>query len=138
VLSQVAHVEAGVPWIAILLVHAVFFFDACFTLTKRASRGESFWRPHREHNYQLLIRSGWSHTRTTLLLWLLSLESCTAGLIYTWSNRDEIRWMAIVVTAVTLSLFAVLAHRALGISNSKGQGGKDAASLVAMEQSVDS
>ena len=45
-----------------------FFADAAVTLTKRLLRKERFWEAHREHFYQLLMRSGWHQ------LSILSLE----------------------------------------------------------------
>lgn len=45
------------------LVFAPFVIDATVTLIKRAARGERFWLAHREHYYQRLVRSGWSHRR---------------------------------------------------------------------------
>jgi UDP-N-acetylmuramyl pentapeptide phosphotransferase/UDP-N-acetylglucosamine-1-phosphate transferase len=44
-----------------LLVFLPFVLDATVTLTRRAVRRDRIWKAHREHNYQRLIRSGWSH-----------------------------------------------------------------------------
>ncbi len=65
VLSMIAHTRGGVPWPALLLIHGAFLFDTVFTLIKRLLRGENVVRPHREHNYQLLIRGGKSHFAVT-------------------------------------------------------------------------
>ena len=53
------------------LVAAPFFFDATVTLLRRVVRGEPFWRAHREHYYQRLIRMGWTHERTALCEYVL-------------------------------------------------------------------
>lgn len=45
-----------------------FFLEGGVTLLRRMSAGEKWWKPHREHFYQRLIRSGYSHTRTTGLI----------------------------------------------------------------------
>jgi UDP-N-acetylmuramyl pentapeptide phosphotransferase/UDP-N-acetylglucosamine-1-phosphate transferase len=45
------------------LVFAPFLVDATVTLMRRAMRGEKFWLAHREHYYQRLVRSGWTHLR---------------------------------------------------------------------------
>ena len=45
------------------LVFSFFIIDATATLLRRAVRGERFWEAHRDHAYQRLIRSGWSHRR---------------------------------------------------------------------------
>jgi len=49
-----------------LAVFAPFIVDASTTLTRRLLRGERVWEAHRQHYYQRLILSGWSHRRTAL------------------------------------------------------------------------
>jgi len=53
----------AVPWTIALLPAAAFLVDAGLTLARRVFRGRRFWRPHREHLYQWLVRRGWSHGR---------------------------------------------------------------------------
>lgn len=49
-----------------LLLLALFWFDATFTLLKRIIRREKFWEPHRQHLYQLAAQKGYSHHEITL------------------------------------------------------------------------
>ncbi|MEW6709012.1 MAG: glycosyltransferase family 4 protein [Candidatus Riflebacteria bacterium] len=49
-----------------LLLLALFWVDATFTLLKRIIRGERFWEPHRQHLYQLAVQRGHSHHEVTL------------------------------------------------------------------------
>lgn len=44
-----------------------FIADASVTLARRVMRGEKFWKPHREHYYQKLVRLGLGHRRTALV-----------------------------------------------------------------------
>jgi UDP-N-acetylmuramyl pentapeptide phosphotransferase/UDP-N-acetylglucosamine-1-phosphate transferase len=60
-----------------LLVFSVFIVDATVTLLRRGLRGEKVWVAHREHYYQRLIQSGWSHRRLALTAYLLMFA--TAG-----------------------------------------------------------
>lgn len=60
-----------------LLVFSVFIVDATVTLLRRGLRGEKVWLAHREHYYQRLIQSGWSHRRLALNAYLLMVA--TAG-----------------------------------------------------------
>ena len=53
------------------LVFAPFICDASLTLFKRLFRGEPLWIAHREHLYQRLILSGWSHRRLCLVAYVL-------------------------------------------------------------------
>ncbi|HVY06719.1 MAG TPA: glycosyltransferase family 4 protein [Burkholderiales bacterium] len=49
-----------------VVVFAPFIVDATTTLVRRMMRGERVWEAHRQHYYQRLILSGWSHRRTML------------------------------------------------------------------------
>jgi UDP-N-acetylmuramyl pentapeptide phosphotransferase/UDP-N-acetylglucosamine-1-phosphate transferase len=78
-------IDAWPVWFP-FLVSAPFFLDATFTLLRRMLRGGAFWRAHREHYYQRLIRSGWSHRRTAACEYIVMAAS--AGLAVTmlgWS-----------------------------------------------------
>jgi UDP-N-acetylmuramyl pentapeptide phosphotransferase/UDP-N-acetylglucosamine-1-phosphate transferase len=59
------------PLVFPLIVFAPFTVDATVTLAKRGMRGERVWRAHREHYYQRLILSGWSHRRLACSSYLL-------------------------------------------------------------------
>lgn len=60
---QVGAIDAG----ALLMLVSAPAVDATATLVLRIARGRRWWRPHREHLYQWLVRSGHSHPRVTLL-----------------------------------------------------------------------
>ena len=62
------------------LVFAPFVVDATVTVLRRAARGERFWLAHREHYYQRLVRSGWSHRRLASAEYTLMLACGTAAL----------------------------------------------------------
>jgi UDP-GlcNAc:undecaprenyl-phosphate/decaprenyl-phosphate GlcNAc-1-phosphate transferase len=64
----VAGLRAGLPPEALGAPLAIYLADTGTTLIKRAAAGEVWHQPHREHAYQRLIRNGWSHVRTTLLV----------------------------------------------------------------------
>lgn len=72
------------------LVAAPFFVDATVTLFRRVLRAEAFWRAHREHYYQRLIRSGWSHRRTALCEYALMAASAGLALLMLgWSTTAQ-------------------------------------------------
>ncbi|HAA12459.1 MAG TPA: glycosyl transferase [Cytophagales bacterium] len=54
-------------YLAVLILW-FFLADAAFTLFRRVARGEKIWQAHREHYFQQLVRSGWSHSRVVLLV----------------------------------------------------------------------
>lgn len=52
---------------ALLMLLSACGVDATATLLSRMARGRRWWRPHREHLYQWLVRGGTSHARVALL-----------------------------------------------------------------------
>jgi UDP-N-acetylmuramyl pentapeptide phosphotransferase/UDP-N-acetylglucosamine-1-phosphate transferase len=52
-------------WVPIM-IFSPFIVDATVTLVKRVLRGKRIWEAHREHYYQRVVLSGWSHRRTVL------------------------------------------------------------------------
>lgn len=64
-----------------LVVFAPFVVDTSTTLVRRALRGERVWQAHRQHYYQRLILSGWSHRSTVLGEYGLMLI-CSAVAVY--------------------------------------------------------
>ncbi|MBX3304415.1 MAG: glycosyltransferase family 4 protein [Nitrospira sp.] len=52
-------------WVPIM-IFSPFIVDATMTLVKRVLRGKRIWEAHREHYYQRVVLSGWSHRRTVL------------------------------------------------------------------------
>lgn len=51
-----------------IMVFSPFIVDASATLLRRLLKGERIWQAHREHYYQVMVRSGLGH-RATALIW---------------------------------------------------------------------
>ena len=83
------------------LVFAPFVADAVVTLLRRMLRGERFWQAHREHYYQRLVRSGWSHTRLAGAEYALML-ACAAAALVARSGDPQARDTAFATIAVLL------------------------------------
>lgn len=64
-----------------ILVFLPFIVDASVTLLSRLARREKIWLAHREHYYQRLILSGWSHRKTVTSYYLLMLGSAISALV---------------------------------------------------------
>ena len=62
-----------------ILVFSPFIVDASATLVRRLLNGERIWQAHREHHYQVMVRSGLGH-RATALIWyvLMALAGASA------------------------------------------------------------
>lgn len=60
-LEQMAH------WVLLILLPSAFLVDAGMTLAHRVLSGRRWYRAHREHLYQWMVRTGMTHTRVTLI-----------------------------------------------------------------------
>jgi UDP-N-acetylmuramyl pentapeptide phosphotransferase/UDP-N-acetylglucosamine-1-phosphate transferase len=90
------------------LVAAPFFLDATATVLRRMIGGERFWRAHREHYYQRLIRSGWNHRRTAVCEYVLMAAS--AGLAIAmlgWSPQMQYAGLAAAAVVYVALAYAV-------------------------------
>jgi UDP-N-acetylmuramyl pentapeptide phosphotransferase/UDP-N-acetylglucosamine-1-phosphate transferase len=60
------------PIVGVTLI-LLFVFDSMITFLKRVSRLEKVWHAHREHIYQRLVISGFSHKRVSAIYAILSI-----------------------------------------------------------------
>jgi UDP-N-acetylmuramyl pentapeptide phosphotransferase/UDP-N-acetylglucosamine-1-phosphate transferase len=87
------------------LAFSPFLVDATWTLARRALRGRRPWQAHREHFYQRLVQSGWSHRRTTLWAYALMLKCSLLSLLAFRVGSAGVGglllgWMAAVYVAI--------------------------------------
>ncbi|KUZ81161.1 glycosyl transferase [Burkholderia ubonensis] len=78
-----------------VMVFSPFIADASVTLLRRLLRGEKFWKAHREHYYQRMVRSGIGHGRTAIYWYLIMLAGIIVAL---WAlGRQELQqWLLFV------------------------------------------
>lgn len=63
------------------ILSSAFWFDATLTLIRRVKRKEKLSEAHRNHAYQRIVRAGWSHQKTVLVVMLVNLIA-GAGIIW--------------------------------------------------------
>lgn len=68
-----------------------FFLDGGITLLRRMIARERWWQAHREHFFHRLIRSGWSHQRTSSAIWAIQL-GITLGLWQLMKAKAAVHW----------------------------------------------
>jgi len=98
-------------WFPILLFFP-FILDATWTLGARALRGERVWQAHREHLYQRLVLSGWSHGR--LLRWgYPAMMVCAAMALMLKNMPASWQWAGFAGTCLCLATIYFLLRRRL-------------------------
>lgn len=90
-------------WVPIM-IFSPFIVDATVTLIRRMLRRKKIWEAHREHYYQRLVLSGWSHRRTVLAEYGVMLLCGGLAVLYHHST-DKIR---LIILGVWVALFLVL------------------------------
>jgi UDP-N-acetylmuramyl pentapeptide phosphotransferase/UDP-N-acetylglucosamine-1-phosphate transferase len=96
-------------WVPIM-IFSPFIVDATVTLIRRMLRRKRIWEAHREHYYQRLVLSGWSHRRTVLVEYGIMILCGGLAVLYHHST-DNVRLIVLGVwVAVFLGLGAFV-HR---------------------------
>lgn len=90
-------------WVPII-VFSPFIIDATVTLMRRAFRLEKVWNAHREHYYQRLVLSGWSHRRAVLAEYGIMILCGGLAVLYHHSTEN---WKLVILGA-WLVMFLVL------------------------------
>lgn len=73
------------------IVPPLLFFpllaDVLLTLLWRLRNGRNLLQPHRDHLYQIAMKSGWSHVRVSCVYWILSLHCAAIGWVVSFGVR---------------------------------------------------
>lgn len=98
------------PIAAVLFVW-FFLFDSIITILRRLVRGEKIWVAHREHLFQRLVSSGFSHREVTVIYGILATTLCLTVLLSV-QFRDDISYaIAPVVIILTVVLLMICYRR---------------------------
>ena len=90
-------------WVPIM-IFSPFILDATVTLTRRAIRRKKIWEAHREHYYQRLVLSGWTHRRTVLTEYGVMILCGGLAILY---HHSMDRWR-LVILGVWAGVFFIL------------------------------
>jgi UDP-GlcNAc:undecaprenyl-phosphate/decaprenyl-phosphate GlcNAc-1-phosphate transferase len=96
--------EGAWPLIFPVVVFAPFAVDSTVTLLRRFVHGKRVWKAHREHYYQRLILSGWTHRRAALAAYALMLGCAASGVYMVFASMAG----KVAVVAAIAVLFVVL------------------------------
>jgi len=87
------------------LVFSPFLVDATWTVIRRVTQGRKPWEAHREHFYQRLVQTGWSHRRTTLWAYILMIKCSLLAVLATCFTASGVQglllgWMTAIYLAI--------------------------------------
>jgi len=92
-------------WVPIL-IFSPFILDATVTVLRRAWKRKRIWQAHREHYYQRMVLSGWSHRRTVLAEYVVMIGCGCLAVLYHGATD---RWR-LVILGLWMSMFVCLAR----------------------------
>jgi UDP-N-acetylmuramyl pentapeptide phosphotransferase/UDP-N-acetylglucosamine-1-phosphate transferase len=97
-------------WVPIL-IFSPFILDATVTVLRRAWQRQRIWEAHRDHYYQRLVLSGWSHRQTVLAEY--GVMALCGGLAVLYQEASE-EWR-LVILGFWGVLFVLLALAVKGV-----------------------
>jgi UDP-N-acetylmuramyl pentapeptide phosphotransferase/UDP-N-acetylglucosamine-1-phosphate transferase len=103
--AAVMGLSAGLPAEAVLAPVALYAADTGVTLVRRVVAGKTWYAPHRDHTYQRLVRSGWSHAQTTSFVTAIIAVCSALGAV---SLRESVTARALADAALAVVLVAYL------------------------------
>jgi UDP-N-acetylmuramyl pentapeptide phosphotransferase/UDP-N-acetylglucosamine-1-phosphate transferase len=95
-------------WVPVILF-SPFILDATVTLIRRALSGKKVWHAHREHFYQRLVLSGWSHRKTVIAEYAVMVACGILAVSYQYGN--DLWKSGVLVLWIILFLGLALAVR---------------------------
>jgi glycosyltransferase WbpL len=90
----------------------LFLADATWTLVQRVFRGDRWHEAHRQHLYQRLVISGWSHSRVTALIGSGSLCLTLMALEAWRGTQPSWHWLGLGLASTLFGMEMLLARRA--------------------------
>jgi Fuc2NAc and GlcNAc transferase len=101
-----------------------FLADATWTLLRRVARGERVYKAHREHVYQRLVISGWTHAGVTTALGAAALGLTALALTALRLDETGIWWAVFLLATALFGLEMRLARLRGGRPGSIGDKGE--------------
>ena len=93
------------------LIFSPFVLDATLTLIRRAAYGHRVWEAHRDHYYQRLVLSGWTHKQLAASAYGLMI-ACGASAVWAGNRPGSVQAAVVVVWVVAyLGLIAAIGGR---------------------------
>jgi len=98
------------PALIWLVAVSLWFFlsDATWTLVRRALRGERVHEAHREHLYQRLVISGWSHSRVSAILGGAAVSLTALALVALRLGSAVVSWAVLLAATLLFGLEVTL------------------------------
>ncbi|MBI5724147.1 MAG: glycosyltransferase family 4 protein [Planctomycetes bacterium] len=103
--------RTNLPWACTILPLGAFIYDALFTMARRLVLRQPVYHAHRDHLYQLLIRSGGSHAAVCLIQVCLMLVWSAGAFLY-FFGENRVRLIVLIgLPLVLMPAYSILVFR---------------------------
>lgn len=109
IFALIGDIKFGIPFLIWVIAYGVFWFDATLTLFRRLLMGKNIALAHRDHAYQRLYQSGFSHQQ--ILCWVIAMNCLLGGMAFWVSFHHEYLLHMFGVTVLILSICYYQAER---------------------------
>jgi len=96
-------------WVPVLLF-SPFIVDTTVVVLRRLTRGARVWEAHREHAYQKLVLSGWSHRQTLWAEYAMMTASVIGAGIYAGAAGGLVRLAVLVAAALAYTTVLIFVN----------------------------
>lgn len=100
----------GVSIFVVPILFLPFIFDVLYTLARRAWRGKNLSQAHREHLYQLLHQSGWTHAQVSQLYFAYFI-ACGVAALAIQASTPLMRVLLVGAVIIAMLGHALFVHQ---------------------------
>ena len=97
----------GLPFVAFLILYAVYLADSGITLLRRMIKREKWWQAHRSHFYQRAVQSGFSHAQVSLAVMMMNIILAVLASLLIFDSIDTYTALIVTMAILTLTMFLI-------------------------------
>ena len=114
-IAIISYLEYNISLAVWLVLLSVFIADASFTLLKRFLNRDKWYRAHKEHAYQRLVMSGYSHARVSKYVLCINIILLWPAAYWVYLHPEH----SIIVVFLNYGILAILWFKIQTISSAK-------------------
>lgn len=107
IIAVIGTVGVGLPFVAFLILYAVYLADSGITLLHRMIKGEKWWQAHRSHFYQRAVQSGFSHAQVSLAVMMLNIILAVLASLLVFDAIELYTALIMTMAILTVTMFLI-------------------------------
>jgi Fuc2NAc and GlcNAc transferase len=107
IIAVIGTAGVGLPFVAFLILYAVYLADSGITLLHRMIKGEKWWQAHRSHFYQRAVQSGFSHAQVSLAVMMLNIILAVLASLLVFDAIELYTALIVTMAILTVTMFLI-------------------------------